>query len=281
MGDKFEAVIPTADNIKTLLDAGKALGTVVDGSGCKPFVIVPEKYKVQTLDLPPGRVQNDRTFEDSDSFALYVNRFKTKGTLLFAKVDDHGCSVSAAIDYHDMPYLPGAPAEATWCSHFARLRGVVTKEWATWMQSNAEKMDQVKFALFLEDNQRLFRSPTGSDLLELVSTLEGKSNVRFNSAFRLQNGKTRLDYEEDVELRGVANAVNGAVEVPTQLICAIAPFEGQQPYEVVSRLRYRIEGRKLSFWYETVTPHLIIRDAARSILAEVREKIDAPLLRVA
>jgi hypothetical protein len=40
-------------------------------------------------------------------------------------------------------------------------------------------------------------------------------------------------------------------------------------YKVNARLKYRIEGRKLSFWFETVTPHQIVRDAVQGVLDRV------------
>src|SRR5690606_11399767 len=95
--------------------------------------------------------------------------------------------------------------------------------------NNGGTFSQTEFALFLEDNERVFQSPSGADLLELVTTLEGKNNVRFNTAVRLSNGKAKLDYEEDVELRGGVGT--GQIEVPTELICKIIPFEnGPEPY---------------------------------------------------
>ena len=283
MPNEIKEVLPGADSVKWLLEAGRAMGEVLTKHGGAPVVIVPQHYRVEVLAVPDEKIEQSVTLADVDSFAAYVNKFKTPGALLFATINDAGCSIAAHLDYHDAPFLEGTIFCPTWSSHVARLACVPTKEWTTWMAHNGPqgKKDQTGFALFLEDNERLFREPTGAELLELVSSLEGKSDVRFSSAVRLSNGKARLVYEEDVELRGNTGSVSGSVDVPTQLVCAIAPFEGQSPYEVRSRLRYRIESRKLTFWYETMAPHLIVRDAALAVLAAVADKVKLPLLRVA
>jgi uncharacterized protein YfdQ (DUF2303 family) len=280
MGDNI-LMPPMPDNVKALLEAGSRLsGCVIDEHEGVPVVVLPDKWRVEKLDVPPERVARTVGFNDVESFATYVNRFKTEGTLLFATVTDTDCKIVAHLDHHDKPVLEAVARSRGWSSHMATLVCVQTKEWKTWMENNGGPNDafsQVEFAQFLEDNERVFRSPAAAELLELVTTLEGKSNVRFNSAVRLSNGKAKLDYEDDVSLTGGVGA--GAIEVPTELICAIIPFEnGPEPYEVRSRLRYRIGNRQIVFWYETITPHLVLRDAAKSVMDRVREKVAAPLL---
>lgn len=282
MADMNQYIQPL-DNVKTLLDAGAAHALPITQHGGKPVVIVPTGYSVKELELPPERITAGRTFSDVESFAAYVTRFQCPGTLLFAKITDTNCEITAHLDYHDQTFLAGSERSRDWSSHRAHLVCVLTKEWATWMKhngpkgNNGEAFSQTAFAQFLEDNERVFIAPSGAELLELVTTLEGKNNVRFNTAVRLSNGKAKLDYEEDVELRGGIGT--GQIEVPTELKCKIIPFEnGPEPYEVRSRLRYRVANRQIVFWYETITPHLVLRDAAKAVLDAVREKVKVPLL---
>lgn len=270
-----------ADGVRALLDAGVAVaGKVIMEHAGQPVVLVPERYKVERLALPPVKVARQVGFNDVESFSTYVNRFKTDGTLLFATVTDTDCKIAAHLDYNASPVLLAGIRDEGWSSHTATLVCVQTKEWKTWIENNGGPNDafsQVEFAQFLEDNERVFRAPAAAELIELVTTLEGKSNVRFNSAVRLSNGKAKLDYEDDVSLTGGVGT--GAIEVPTELICAIIPFEnGPEPYEVRSRLRYRIGNRQIVFWYETITPHLVLRDAAKAVMDRVREMVTAPLL---
>jgi len=261
-----EITLPDEKTISTLFAAGAALGDPTTAHGGIPYAVVPEKYRLQSLEelLPPRVVVQRPSFADADSFGRYVKRFAVEATTLFASLTDSNCSVLAVLDYH------AATDKPSWAKHRALLEMKQTKEWLGWMESNGVKRTQQEFALFLEENERLFRSPSGADLREMVMTLEGKCDAKFNSAIRLQNGQVRMGYVEDVELRGSHGEVTGMLELPGEFICGIAPFEGMAPYEVKARLRYRLADRKITFWYETITPHLIVRDAARLALDEVQ-----------
>lgn len=262
------------DNIKTLLDAGRAIGGVILEHKGTPLLVLPKGYTVESLKahLPPQRIEQQPQFTDAASFCEYVKRFKTPATVLFASVSDSGCAVLAVLDYHQAPTL------AAWTQHRAVLALSATKEWKTWQENNGRKMGQTAFALFLEDNARVFESPSGAELLELVLTLEGKSSARYNSAVRLKSGAVKFTFDEDVELRGNASEINGSMELPSTLLAQIAPFEYMQPGRVEARLRYRIENRTLGFWYETVTPHLIVRAAARAALENVEKECGVKVL---
>lgn len=279
MADQNIAVkIP--DNVQALLDAGRSMGMPMQFGASLPAVVIPQGYKLEPMQFPAQRVARAVTFTDPESFAAYVTRYKMAGTLIFAALTDTGCKLVAHLDYHDETILIADLQARNWSSHQAHLTLEVTQEWAAWMKRNGgeKPFTQTEFALFLEDNERVFRDPSGAALLELVSTLEGKSNVRFNTAIRLNSGKNKLDFEEDVELRGASSVTAGSLEIPARLQLLIQPFSGVPHYEVEARLRYRIVSKALVFWYETVTPHLVIRDAAKAVLATVADKTKVPVL---
>lgn len=279
MADQNVAVkIP--DNVQALLDAGRSMGPLINQFGAAPAVVIPQGYKLEPLKFEPAKVPRSVTFTDPDSFSTYVKLYMTGGTLIFATVTDSGCKLVAHLDYHDEPTLDTTSNPKGWSSHQAHLALEVTQEWSTWMKRNGgeKPFTQTEFALFLEDNARIFEAPSGAELLELVTTLEGKSNVRFNAAIRLNSGRNKLDFEEDVELRGSSGVTAGSMEIPAKLLLLIQPFSGVPHYRVEARLRYRIASKALVFWYETVTPHLIIRDAAKAVLATVSEATKVPVL---
>ena len=133
-------------------------------------------------------------------------------------------------------------------------------------------MTQAEFATFLEENSDLFITPSGADMLELVQSLEGHSNVAFNSGIKLQNGAIKLSYDEEVTLKGQVASVPGSLEVPKLLEAGIEPFNGTGKVKVAARLKYRIESRKVSLWFETIDAHKIVRDICDSIIAQITEK---------
>jgi uncharacterized protein YfdQ (DUF2303 family) len=261
------------DTLQLLLDNG-----VIASSPRKaadngdPFALVPANYQVQSLAqfCPPVRVKQSVQLIDAGSFCEYVNRFKNVDTLIFATVTQTGANLTAIIDYH-RPVANSRPMPE-YCHHMAKLSLVETEEWKRWTAANRKAMTQVEFATWLEDNADLFNgvkagSLKGADLLELVSTLHGKSDVRFNTMLRLKDGGNRLNYEEDVGVQGQIRSES--IDVPQIITAAIQPFEGAPHYEVNARLKTRIEGRKLTMWFETVALHKIVRDAILDTVKKV------------
>jgi len=263
---------PPMIDVKELLLAGRNLNAVQELEGGEPVALLPQGMTVHSLAayLPPAFIKQNVALTHADSFIAYVKRFKAKASQIFATVTNTGASFLAALDYHL------APEVADRVLHRATYACQHTVEWNTWMGKDRKEMNQEDFARFLEENERLFVAPNGAELLELIATLEGKSHVNFTSGVRLQNSSVRLTFEEDVDLRGGVGT--GQIEIPQLLSMAISPFEGEVPYAVRARLRYKITSRKLVFWYETITPHLIVRDAAKLIVERVSTETGIPVL---
>ena len=258
------------DNLKTVLDAGAASTALRTTSSPTDVLVVPVGYTTVAVEavvekfLPaPRRIKADVKISDLLSFVAYVNKFKFGSTAIFCSNDG---SMVAVLDYHS------DGSDPSWCSHRVSYKPVISPEWTRWMAKNGVSMDQTGLAEFLEENQDLVVEPKGAELLELVQTLEGKNHIDCNSLIRLNNGRTKLEYTEDVQLKGVSNSVPGGVEFPNQIVCGIIPFEGGPAYKVLNRMRYRIANRKLSFWYNVVDQHIIIRDAVRTIIDTVKKE---------
>ncbi|MBF8281292.1 MAG: hypothetical protein HW378_207 [Anaerolineales bacterium] len=261
--------------IHFLLERGEVTGQALQLSrrDSDPFLVLPVGYRIECVAglFPPRLIKENITFRDADSFCRYVSVQKTPDSLVLAGWNTEVPHFLAVLDYHGRARdgQPGKPGE---CRHAATLQCQPTWEWQRWLAVNAKGQTQVEFVQWLEEMQGCILSPPGAELLELIQTLEGKSNVRFSSAIRLQNGRSALQYEEDVELRGVVNTEPGRIEVPAQIEAGIAPYLGCQPYSVPARLRYRIEGRKVTFTLQTIRLDRIQRDALNSLSAQVEAK---------
>jgi len=245
-------------------------------NGGDPLMLVPPNWGTKNMAefLPPKRIKQTMRFSESGSFADYVNRFKTDNTMVFVRLnldDDstpRGATFVAALDYHS----PAPELKPSHCHHSARFDAVETPEWIAWMRADREAMNQVDFATWLEDNQKVFVEPKGAELLEVVRSLHGHRNARFNTALRLDNGAYSASYEEDVTVRGNNATANGSIELPKEVKAGIAPFEGCQAYEVTARLKSRVSDRRLSLFFETVQPHVIVRDAIKGLMEEIATK---------
>lgn len=265
-----------------LMDAGARAQVAIPGAD--PFVVIPQSHRLESILhlVPPTRIRTQVSLSDPASFTAYVNRFKDEDTLIFADVTDTGAKFTAILDFHKAGARPGSedaeqPAKLDtaiprYLSHAATFECQKTTEWLRWMDCNGKKMSQVEFATWLEENQDLIVEPSGGELLELVQNLEGKSDVRFATAVKLQNGRNSLQYDEDVTLSGTVQSKSGKMEIPQNIGAGIAPFQGVSKYAVNARLKYRIEQRKLTFWFETITPHRIVRDAVNDVLLRIESE---------
>jgi uncharacterized protein YfdQ (DUF2303 family) len=269
----------TRDALQLLLDAGATSRLMVDHNlDADPFTVVPNHFKAEDLSrfFPPNRIKSTVTLTTPASFVEYVNRFKDIDSLIFAKVTDTMGVFKAVLDYHRMA---GSITPARRCEHRAVYVVEITTEWNRWNTANGKRMAQEEFAIWLEENQDMLVLPTGAELLELVQTLEGKNHVQITSAVRLRDGRFGLNYDEDVELKGgVVTSQSGAMELPAIIEAGISPFHGVEKYRIRARLKYRIESRKVNFWFETISPHVVIRDALQGVCNFISEKTEVPLL---
>jgi uncharacterized protein YfdQ (DUF2303 family) len=262
--------------VRDLLAAGKAIGALlIDRPSASelPGLLVPEGYKLESFEAlleRPLRGKAHPEFTEANSFENYVVRHKTPETHLFARLTEtagkpfsNGCFM-AVFDYP----LEGKP---TWMDHKATLVLLPTVEWVDWLGSNRSLFSPVEFAQWLEKNEHVVQDPPAAALMEMVETLSGKQHVDFTSAVRLQNGTTRLAYVEEISLKGQTSAAQGFVELPKEITVGLAPFEGGAAYKVRARLRYRIESQSVKLWYELVNPHLVLRDALKTVVKDLEE----------
>jgi uncharacterized protein YfdQ (DUF2303 family) len=240
-----------------------------------PFVIVPVGMKVESLAplMPLDHIKRTVALDDAASFIAYVNLYKDEDTLILCRMEETKASFKAILDYH---HTAGA---ARYCDHVATYATAVTKEWATWMEANRKPFGQVEFATWLEDNAPLFTKPNGAELLELVRTLHAKSEVRYTGAVRLQTGGGSLHYDEDVTVRGSTATQCGCIELPPIVTVGISPFIGSPSYEISARLKYKVGERKLQLWFETIRPHVIVRDSVKLICDQIAQGTEFPLLQ--
>lgn len=269
------------NNIQAALDAGRALGSIqIAPDHPHGIAVIPANYSAVAIEklmepyLPyPRRLKATQQFADMDSFLDYVGKFRNESSVIFAKaVAEIAPTFKAVLDYHT-PSGDESEELPAWCEHTATYAPSFTKEWDNWAANNRRKMSQTDFATFLEENAELVIEPPGAALLELVQDLHAKSNVTCNQLVRLQNGRTKLAYDEEIELKGGTTTKAGALEFPAELVAGIAPFDGGSAYRIKARLRYRIENKRLVFWYENINVHLVIKDAVNGIVTKIKENL--------
>lgn len=237
-------------------------------------VLVHRDGRIESLERladNPRRKRAAVTLLDAESFIGYVKAYREPGTLLTGVCETFKGHFRAVLDYHE-PEFP--PAEMTggahWAEHAVDFPLTPTPEWAVWSASNGKSMSQEAFAEFLEDMASDIREPDAATLQEMVLTLAATKTVNFRSAKRLKDGTSQLSYNETVTEQA---GQSGAMSIPDKFMITIQPFAGAPLQDLLARLRFRIDGGKLSFHYVLHRPDKMVR----SVWTAEREKIETAL----
>ncbi|MBC7656880.1 MAG: DUF2303 family protein [Frankiaceae bacterium] len=153
-----------------------------------------------------------------------------------------------------------------WGEHTATYDCPVSPEWKFWTESSGQKMGQEDFAFFLEQNILDVHVPTGGAMLEIVTTLKSARNVAFDSGIRLSDGQVQLKYHEEAKTTA---GTTGQLVIPEEIKLGLPVYVGGKAYAVMAKFRYRIEGTKLTMWYDLVRPHKIKEDAIAELVKQI------------
>lgn len=121
-----------------------------------------------------------------------------------------------------------------------------TPQWKKWRAIDGKLLDQEAFAEFIEENLADIASPSGADLLEIVTYLQATRTVDFKSGVKLGSGAVQFQNLESVDAKVGA----GEIEVPTEFTVALAPIFGVQPFAIVARFRFRIQDGRLKLGFK-------------------------------
>jgi uncharacterized protein YfdQ (DUF2303 family) len=261
---------------RDIMDLGSALSDPISAppaaNGCSiPFVVVPNGYNIkhiESLFANPSRNRGNTDLLDMVSFAGFVNDHKGSGAARLygrppAIADGRIIPPSFCAVFNDSW---GAVAPA-WRDHTATWTCPLSPEWMRWVANSGKHMKQDEFARFIEDNLPDIASPPAADMLDLSRTLEAKKSVNFASSTRLSNGETQLKFEEQID----GTARGGQMKIPDTFEIGIPVLLGGEGYRIEARFRYRIDGSKLSLWYELVRPHKIVEAVFRDLRVSLHE----------
>jgi uncharacterized protein YfdQ (DUF2303 family) len=186
--------------------------------------------------------------EDVAGFAAYFLRYSDEDSIIFG--DPTNFTFHGVMDYHR-----NKDGEARLGRHTVTLLLRTTKRWQTWLQANKKNMPQEEFATFIEDNLADIWSPEGLKLppaaamLEISRTLEATSTYNFAQQTNLKSGQRTLQYRETIQATA---GPSEEMSIPDKFAIKVPIFLNQAPVEVECRLRFRINGGKLTMWFDMV-----------------------------
>jgi uncharacterized protein YfdQ (DUF2303 family) len=215
----------------------------------------------------PLTCRGSATVHDPADFVQYVNRLADEDSTTVWADPDRNRVVAVFDDHADH-------LSAGWRAHTATLVLQPDPDWQEWMAHDGQLRSQADFADQLESLAHTVIDPDPATMLEVATTFSAKRNVEFRSAQRVDNGDVELVYEETTKAKA---GHTGTVEIPSRFTIRVAPFLGVAPAEISARLRYRVEGARLSIGYALVRPDLIRRDAVAAMVGTLRDGITAPI----
>ena len=171
--------------------------------------------------------------------------------------------LTAVFNDHGFPSDP----QPGWRDFRATYKAELSREFDIWLKNNKQVKEQEDFAVFLEDNIADIAEPSGDILLAIALTLQAKTEVSFNTSRRLDNGQVQITYTENIDAR----AGNGSIEIPREFAIGCRLFKNGDGYKIRARLKYRLGGGKVKFWYELDRPENVIEDAFKAYLDVARE----------
>jgi uncharacterized protein YfdQ (DUF2303 family) len=244
--------------------AAQALGVVAE-EGRAHVVIVPAGARAEVVDmtpyaLTPWRPKGTARPQSVEAFIDYVRRHLSDRTTVWVEPLDG--KVVAVLNDHGPE---GAEEFGDWR---AELVLPVTPEWTHWMSRDKRYGTQTEFAEHIEEGIDEIRDPTGAHMLEIAQSMQATVTAEFKSASRLDNGEIAVQWVEDIEARA---GRAGDLMIPQEMTLGIAPFYGEQPYELLARIRYRIAQGELRIGYALNRPDVIIRDCLLAIRARIEQ----------
>ena len=233
--------------------------------GGQAYALIPKDY--QPVDLEkfmgvPVRIRQKLKLKTAGAFIEYVKRFGDDSTTIFADKDER--RFRAVLDYHidgdNGGHVPN------WADHQADYPCPLSREWQAWSAHDNEKMNQLRFAEFLEDRAKDIVKPSGAELLDIALKFSVTRKSVFGSAIRLSSGEVDFQFSDQ-------NEKKSSVQVPEEFTIGIAPFHNGDAYEVKARLRYRINEGQLTVWYQLIEPEKVMEDAFSGVCKEIAEAL--------
>lgn len=216
------------------------------------------------------------------SFIDLVDRHKDEGSVVFAKTAWPEPALTAVIDYHDLARTP------RWGNHRIRYTFPVTDEFKVWIEKNGKAMEQADFAAFLEEHaaelsaayppeaaeyESLFKEKfaTPADLIALSRSLEVFVGARVKRQERLSSGERTVEFvEEHTTPKGEK------VEIPGIFMVSVPAFVDGETIRIPARLRYRIQGGEILWFYQLYRWQFWLRDQVKNDLDTVKQRTALP-----
>lgn len=252
------------DIIQSALNAGAAIGTVREIDGGR-YAIVPDDYHLEDLEEfqdRPRRATGTFTAHSIESFLSYFNRFGDPNSVIFCDMESN--KLVARLNHHEVGDKPRHG------DHQAKYTAPYSLEWQRWKKADGNRMTQIDFAFFMEENASDVVDPDAATMIEVSQSLKATKKGQFVSDQRLSNGSIQFTYDESID----ATTGRKKLQVPETFVIGVPIFYGGPRYKLDARLRFRIgDDGKLAMWFDLHRAMHAERQAFEDVVEKVRADV--------
>jgi len=248
----------------------------------------PEMRSVKSLfeewRFDPERRKGNVKATTLESYIALTDYLTGEAPVVFANTDWRGPSFVTVVDYH----WGEGHRQPDWGRFRIHYPFPLSDEWKTWVDGNGKPMTQTDFAAFLEDRIAELSSPTDAERADLERTFETRLATpseliklsrglsvavggKVKQAVNLASGEGQIVFEETHSDEG-----GQPLRVPGMFILQVAPFFMGEPIRIPVRLRYRVAGGAVTWFYQLYRPDRHVTDHVRAALDKVRERTELP-----
>lgn len=270
-------------------------------------LVVPQNMTVHQIDgfldslrMQPRRRRGTITAHDLTSLIALCDRFKDGDSVVFA--DANAQQMVAVFNYNRAGSDGSEAGQPRFGDHRALYKFPLSKEWKAWAEKNGVMMQQLDFAAFIED--RIADVIPPDPALSAVPAASSRSSAQqlaqllggeFATPNRLLELSRGLAVREGAQVKGFTNLSTGETQiqfdtthtdadgrplnVPSLFLLAIPVYDNGPLWKVAARLRYRLGGGRVNWFYQLYRPELILEQAFEEACATVAEQTGLPVYR--
>lgn len=230
----------------------------------------------------PQRRRGTASVTTLESFIELTNRHKDDGSAIFAKTSWPNPKLTSVIDYHDVERKPRHG------EHRIVYTFPITEELSAWIGMNGKPMSQGDFAAFLEDHaaelaapfdgersefERLFKEKfaTPVELIDLSRSLEVRVGAKVKRGERLQTGERVVEFTKEH-----MNGKGEKIEIPGIFMVSVLAFVDGDAVRIPARLRYRIAGGDVVWFYQLYRWDFWLREQVQHDLRRASDETELP-----
>lgn len=239
------------------------------------------KALIEEFRQRPAQRTGKATAQTLASFIALTVRHMDDDSAVFADMTWTAPKFTAVIDYHRRAMEEHGEAvadighEPRWLKHTIGYTFPLGEDWKLWVEQNGKPMKQGDFAAFIEDRIADLSAATDSEkdeleylfkckiadpfeVLQLSRGLSISVDAKVTRAQNLTTGEAEIQYSE------VHNDSGGQkLTVPGLFMVALPVFYGGAPVRLPARLRYRVSGGNIVWFFQLWRPDVYVTEQIR------------------